>query len=387
MEQEQVPSTSYSSPPGVFARPDLPGGLAYWTGSDWDPRQVASTWTRVWALAIDLVLTSILTLPLVIGLPLITPNNASSDSSTLPVLLLVQILYFTVSYVAFGRSLGMWAAGLTVVSISATGARLTLGSGLLRALVLSIAFVIPFLALAWLIWTASSRTRRGPQDLAAGSVVLRGTAQPHATQSDVAAGQVAQPPTPSGRRTAAIFIAAFSILLLVLAAVYLDSRLKAAEMANLLSATQESELVMQELNSDMQSINDEYQPRAELCGSSEPCVFQVLDEWTAASSSMAKEYLIPLQESALNVEAVSPLPWHGDITSARDAYLDHVNAWLERVEYESAYEKGVSTESESASISNEISRTWTVAERRYRDVTILLAPDDIAVAVEAVFRD
>lgn len=385
---EPVQDTTAAAAPGIYKSVGTPGGLAFWTGSRWDPRPVASVWSRLWALAIDLVITFIMAVPLLVLLELVAPSSTGSGSTatSLPSLLLAQVIYFTGCYSAFGQTVGMWAARINVVSISTQGSKLTLSAALLRSLVLCVSLVVPFLALVWLIWTSSSSTRRGPQDLASGSAVLRRL--PHTSPASTQGNGELEGGKTSPRGRHAIFLPSLGLAIIVLAAVavYVDSRMKTAEMRQLIDATEASEAVMKSFMSKNSAVSSEYDPRAALCGQDNACLDYVLAEWRSAEKSAAREHLVQLQESALEVEDISGLPWHGDVASARDAYLEHVEAWLEELEYTSTYDFEEFSQSRADSISNEIARSWVVAERRFRDVTILFAPDDIPSRIDDVFR-
>lgn len=382
-------STAAAAAPGIYNAVGTPGGLAFWTGSQWDPRPVASVWSRLWALAIDLVITFILAVPLLLLLELVAPasSGSSSTATSLPSLLLAQVIYFTVCYAAFGYTVGMWAARINVVSINTQGSKLSLSAALLRSLVLCVSLVVPFLALVWLIWTSSSSTRRGPQDLASGSAVLRRL--PHTLSSPTQGNGEPEGDKTSPRGRPAIVLSALGLAIIVLAAVavYADSRMKTTEMRQLLDATEASEAVMKSFMSRNSALSSEYDPRADLCGQDNSCLDYVLAEWRSAEKSAARDHLVQLQESALEVEDISGLPWHGDVTSAKDAYLEHVEAWLEDLDYTSTYDFEDFSQSRADSLSNEIARSWVVAERRFRDVTILLAPDDIPSRIEQIFSN
>lgn len=386
---EPVQDTTAAAAPGIYNVAGTPSGLAFWTGSLWDPRPVASVWSRLWALAIDLLFTFILAAPLLLLLELVSPSSPGSSSTaiSLPSLLLTQVIYFTVCYSAFGHTVGMLAARIDVVSISTQGSKLSLSASLLRSLVLCVSLVVPFLALVWLIWTSSSSTRRGPQDLASGSAVLRATKGQRVSDPQAGAGQVRRSAPFAGKRVAMIALLAVTFLAIIAGAVYADSRLKTAEMEQLLTKTEASEAIVRSFLSRLDDLQSEYEPRTTLCGQNSACWNEVFADWRAAQKSTAREHLIQLQEAALDVEAISTLPWHGDLGSARDAYLEHMDAWLERIDYESTYEIDNYSESTYDSLSNEIARTWVVAERRFRDIAIWLTPDDIPGRVDSIFRD
>lgn len=199
-------------------------------------------------------------------------------------------------------------------------------------------------------------------------------------------GNVAEAPKQRARRVAVIATAAASLVLIAFAAVYVDSRVKATEMEGLLAATTTSESIMLSFKDSYADLQTEYERQSEFC-SEASCWDYVINEWRTAQKGEAQRHLIRLQEAFLDVEAVSPLPWHGDIATSRDAYLEHMDAWLDRLDYESTFEIADYSEGRSASLSNEISRTWVVAERRYRDVSIVLEPDYIAAQIDAIFSE
>ena len=169
------PSTT-ATPPGAYPG-SAPGEIRYWNGMNWDPRPVATTWTRVWCWIIDNILASIAAFALAVVLSLPFSLTLGSESAATVIANFIGIIagftsYFALGYATWGRTPGMMLGKLDVVSIE-TGTPLTWGPAYLRALVLSLGQLCGILAIVWLIITASSRTKQGPHDSAAHSLVLR----------------------------------------------------------------------------------------------------------------------------------------------------------------------------------------------------------------------
>jgi len=81
--------------------------------------------------------------------------------------------YFAVSYRFWGRTVGMWAAGLSLVHIPSGATRLRWGAALARSLALCLSYALcGLLWIVYLVVTAASDTRRGPHDRVAKTGVL-----------------------------------------------------------------------------------------------------------------------------------------------------------------------------------------------------------------------
>lgn len=168
---------------GIYPTPGRAKEISFWTGAEWDARPVAPTWTRVWCNVVDGVLATVLFFVLAMGasaLLLVTGSEPSGQQGSSPLenavftsTLIVSFLgYFTVSYKLWGRTPGMMLGQLYVVRIVGDTTRMSWSDSFLRALVLCIGYTCGIMAIIWLTITASSRTKQGPHDSAAKTVVL-----------------------------------------------------------------------------------------------------------------------------------------------------------------------------------------------------------------------
>lgn len=171
-------------------------------------------------------------------------------------------------------------------------------------------------------------------------------------------------------------------------ALYVDSRIRANTLEQLLVATDTSEDALSEYYYDERwdTLADELNRVKNTSNQSE---FYYQEGWRIfidGTREAANSHVSPVQEAILDVEAVQPLPWHSDIAEARDAYLDHANAWLEAITRRTQH-----TASEESipglyeNLDAEISSTWTVAQRRFEDISILWMPPDLDREVRRIF--
>ena len=462
--------------PGIYPGPGSATGLRYWNGTEWDPRPVARTWTRVWCNVIDNVLASIvwivLAFILLIPFVLLDPSGDNPLGGGISILSLIVgfVGYFSVSYRLWGRTPGMMLGRLYVVHIPSGQSRLTWGTAIGRSAGLILGYACGIFTLIWLVSTASSRTKQGPHDNWARTGVLvdppLGLVTTHlvsGSAASVAAGRQstsgaspssppedpqaqgpaepqaqlqAEPEPMTGPATTAVrpggvqaerpstltdaggnSLVAFgdqqdpnpqlqhrrSRLPLVLgsviagvalvasalfALIYIDSRIRAAEMDNLISATAKAQRAIELYVNDYRwSESEEALAEAQAITGREREFYQ--EAWRTfvyATSDAARAHVVPLQTAILDVEAVSVLPWHTDIEVARQAYLDHADVWMKAIMQRTTHEESAQriygpTENFDA----EIDSTEVVAERRFQDVSILFAPEVVSVRISGLF--
>lgn len=462
--------------PGIYPGPGSATGLRYWNGTEWDPRPVARTWTRVWCNVIDNVLASIVWI--VLAFILLTPFVLLDPSGDNPLgggisiigLIVGFVGYFSVSYRLWGRTPGMMLGRLHVVHIPTGQSRLTWGTSIGRSAGLILGYACGIFTLIWLVSTASSRTKQGPHDSWAHTgVLVEPPLDPGTTQlvsgsaASLAAGRestsaaspssppadpsapgsaelqpraqaapepVMDPPTtavpPDGMRAertqmpadagaaslAALgdqqdpnlqlrhqrsrlplvlgsVIAGVAVLAgAVFALIYIDSRIRAAEMDNLISATAKAQRAIELYVNDYRwSETEEAFAEAQATTGREREFYQ--EAWRTfvyATTDAARAHVVPLQTAMLDVESVSVLPWHTDIEVARQAYLDHADVWMKAIMQRTTHEESTQriygpTENFDA----EIDSTEVVAERRFEDVSILFAPEVMSVRISGLF--
>lgn len=174
----------------------------------------------------------------------------------------------------------------------------------------------------------------------------------------------------------------------VAGAIYIDSRVRANTLEQLLEATDASEEALSNYYLD-----ERWDPLAaeldRVKNTRNQSEFYYQEGWRLfidGTREAANSHVSPVQEAILDVEAVQPLPWHSDITAARDAYLDHANAWLEAITRRTQHtpaEKSIPGLYEN--LDAEISLTWTVTQRRFEDISILWMPRDLEREIERIF--
>jgi uncharacterized RDD family membrane protein YckC len=169
-----------SLPPGLHPVAAHSPEHGYWNGREWDRRPIASVFSRSWAFILDLVLVSLIWIVIAtIAAGLVGGDGGSARSAATGIFIVfiapaVAFLgYFTLLFTLTGRTLGMLLAGLYVIDIPSGADQLTWGKALLRSFVLLIGVYFLVTAIIWLVLTAGSKTRQGPHDLAAKTVVLR----------------------------------------------------------------------------------------------------------------------------------------------------------------------------------------------------------------------
>lgn len=404
--------------------------LGFWDGSAWDPRPVASTWTRVWCNAIDFFIASVIWLlvafivvvAVAFFIPAPTADGGSDSSSrlvTLTTLAVAFLGYFTVSYRLWGRTPGMMLGKLHVVRIPSGGAPMSWSDSFLRALVLCFGYSCGILTLVWLTITASSRTKQGPHDSAAHTVVLAGqgprpvppspvptpparadldpmAAMPSsnaapAAQPPLAQAQVVPPPDGSKRLRGSMVVgvaAGCVALLMVLIGVgaFVDSRIRVNEMNQLLAVTQASEQVQRNFESDpeLEVIVEKISVLNSLSTLPPEVRVEAQNRLLRSLADVAQRHVGPMQVAVLNVEEVSVLPWHSDIAAARDAYTEHADTWLQLI-------SGLSAQAldgtQLAQLEAELLPTWVMVQRRFENVRILWIPEDVPERIQALFAD
>lgn len=414
--------------PGVYSMTGAHQGqaLRYWDGTTWDPRPVAQTWTRVWCNGVDLVIAGILWifLSLLIFVPvgLLVPAPAPGDNDPvlsflgISVFIIAFVGYFALSYRLWGRTLGMMLGKLWVVHIPTGSSRLPWGTSIARAIGLCLGYLLGIMTLIWLIVTASSRTKQGPHDSMANTCVLRGprppaplTVLPTATGGTPAVpGTTAVSDAPSAGATVAASghqvyrrksrapvitgVVAGTValaLVLIVGAVWVDSRIRTNTMNELLDAVEAAEQINVDYIQDPRwaEQSERWQAARSLPGRPEQYYRDAWRTFVNDTTSTAGEYVAPMQRAILDIEAVSPLPWHGDIAQARDAYLEHALVWQDVIDRRTKH----TTNQQSVpnifeNLDANISRTWERAERRLRDISYPWMPREVALRIDQVIR-
>lgn len=420
---------SASAAPGIYPTGQA-SQLGFWDGRAWDPRPVAPTWTRVWCNVIDVIIAGVIWLVLaslvVVAVAFLTPAPASDgggESSsrlvTLTTLAVAFLGYFTVSYRLWGRTPGMMLGKLHVVRIPMGGAPMSWSDSFLRALVLCLGYSCGILALVWLTVTSSSKTKQGPHDSAAHTAVLAGqrprpvppspastpparadldpmAAMPSsntapAPQPSLGQAQVVPPLDSPKRRRGSMVVgvaAGCVALLMVLIGVgsFADSRIRVSEMNQLLAATQASEQVRSNFESDpeLDTIIEKISVLNGLSTLPPEVRAEARNRLLTNLADVAQRHVGPMQVAVLNVEEVAVLPWHSDISAARDAYSEHADTWLQLI-------SGLSAKAldgtQLAQLETELLPTRVRAQRRYDNVRILWMPGDIPERIQALFAD
>lgn len=420
---------SVPAAPGIYPTGQA-SQLGFWDGGAWDPRPVASTWTRVWCNAIDVIIASIIWLLLAslvaVAVAFLIPapaadggGESSSRLVTLTTLAVAFLGYFTVSYRLWGRTPGMMLGKLYVIRIPTGGAPMSWSDSFLRALVLCLGYSCGILAIVWLTVTSSSKTKQGPHDSAAHTAVLAGQRprpvppspvptppaladlDPMAAMPSSNAAPAAQPPLAqaqvvptldgSKRRRGSMVVgvaAGCVALLMVLIGVgaFVDSRIRVNEMNQLLAVTQASEQAQSNFESDpeLEAIVEKFSVLNSLSTLPPEVRVEAQNRLLTSLADVAKRHVGPMQVAVLNVEEVSVLPWHSDIAAARDAYTEHADTWLQLI-------SGLSAQAldgtQLAQLETELLPTRVRAQRRFDNVRILWMPEDIPERVQALFAD
>lgn len=225
----------------------------------------------------------------------------------------------------------------------------------------------------------------------AGPAALSGTQEAIAWEADKDAPITSAAPRSRKRLWLQLGLVAAGVALLAGAAagaLYIDSRIRANTLEQLLTATDASEDALSDYYYDERwdTLADELNRVKNTSNQSE---FYYQEGWRIfidGTRETANSHVTPVQSAILDVEAVQPLPWHSDITEARDAYLDHANAWLEAITrrtQHTASEESIPGLNEN--LDAEISLTWTVAQRRFEDISILWMPRALDLEIERIF--
>lgn len=172
-------NSSPHQPAGMYPLSAESLDRGYWNGQSWDPRPLASVGMRIVAWLVDLLVVVAIWIVLTAIVAIIGAPGGGSLPNSIGVLIVFIlpavsfIAYFTIFYATTGRTLGMLLSGMYLVEISSANDRLTWARALIRAAVLLVGAYFLVTAIIWLALTAGNKNRQGPQDLAAGSVVLR----------------------------------------------------------------------------------------------------------------------------------------------------------------------------------------------------------------------
>jgi len=112
---------------------------------------------------------------LIVGGPVAERDTDPTASFLSIVALLIAFIgYFALSYRWWGRTPAMMLGRLHVVSVTNGAGKLPWSTSFVRSGGLILGYACGLMTLVWLITTASSRTKQGPHDSMAKTVVLSG---------------------------------------------------------------------------------------------------------------------------------------------------------------------------------------------------------------------
>lgn len=161
-------------------------------------------------------------------------------------------------------------------------------------------------------------------------------------------------------------------ILIVFALYCVDSGLKVLELRNLLTVIEASEDTMEYANIGYKSALEG------LSTNVDTSLSRIREVSTEAQNRLVIDQ-IEIEESFV-------LPWHGQISTFKEAYLEHVAAWLSFYKQSAQADdlEKVRTEVLKAS---DISTTFRVAERRALDSVPAWFSGDEERRIKEVFRD
>lgn len=110
---------------------------------------------------------------------------------------------------------------------------------------------------------------------------------------------------------------------------------------------------------------------------------QAFQEASAAVSDAASTAMADVRTAGAEIEQVTLMPWHRSLGEARDAYLDHNEAWVK-------YLRAVATDAGKLGdnvLGDDIAATFRIAERRAEDALPILPIRDARQRVEETFAD
>ena len=174
----------------------------------------------------------------------------------------------------------------------------------------------------------------------------------------------------------------------VVAGIYVDSRMRANTLEQLLTAVERTDVVIDQYASDdrFSQFSDELRKAQGLQYQDEAFQQQAWRTFIESNVATANEYVSPMQRAILDVEAVDPLPWHSDVAEAQEAYLDYANTWMDAVMRRTQHttsDKEVLDLQEG--LNAQLSSTWTIAERRFQDISIRWMPRELANEIDRLF--
>lgn len=408
--------------PGLYR--DETGQLRYWRGYGWDPREVASIWTRVWCYVVDILAVFLIVFLVSFGIGfmmgIIDPTRQTVPRGLgLFLTVVVFMLYFSISYAGAGRTPGMALGRLEVLSLPKGGTRPSIGTAALRSLILGIGMAIPFGGIIWLGLAAGSLTRQGPHDKAAHTVVLRRrrvqteptrTAPPLAAQAPP--GDGLHPGTPpvlypsaapvvggrgefapqanrSRRKWIIALVSVGVAVVAVVSAILIDSRIKQSETLELLAAVEQAESNLLQWSSDPRwdEIVAIQRKSSAACRNrgTQSCFDNAWADFVNGVNSIALDYIPQVQRDMLDVEGVTTLPWHGDVRTAQDAYLDNANVGLDLLKWHANLSPTTKTP-DWDQFNSDLSTTYEIAKRRFIEIKFVPAgPQDVQDAIDRVF--
>jgi hypothetical protein len=159
-------------------------------------------------------------------------------------------------------------------------------------------------------------------------------------------------------------------------------------MAQLMTGVEKSEQLLNDYGNDPKWADIKAQLDAGQAsrGQTEEFRRKLWENFVYASTDLATTYVAPVQDAILDVEEVSPLPWHSDIREAKEAYLEHALVWQEAIERRT---KHTTQDQEVPGLAEgldaEIRSTWVVAQRAMQRVSFLGMSENLERRIERLF--
>ena len=178
------------------------------------------------------------------------------------------------------------------------------------------------------------------------------------------------------------------LIAVVVAGIYVDSRMRANTLEQLLAAVEETESVIDDYNTDERffQLSDDLRKAQGLQYQDDAFKQEAWRIFIDGNVATANEYVSPMQRAILDVEAVDPLPWHSDVAEAQEAYLDYANTWMDAVMRRTQHttsDREVLDAMEG--LNAQLSSTWTIAQRRFQDISIRWMPRQLMNDIDRIF--
>lgn len=420
--------TDSNPPGGWYADPEHAGQQRYWTGERWGeerrdvetPAVYAAFWRRAVAIIVDVVIFAT-----VVSALTALGGAVAGDTGRGIVALAGAIglpLYFGLAEWAYGHTLGKAWLGIRVVS--ADGGELSLEKAIGRQVARVISNVLFGLGWWWAAWDREHATwhdkiagtrvvaaephRRDVDDLAAAeradeaSPTARaettawtppGATGLHEPEEASAPSREAAPPTfaaaaapatmqspeltadagRSGSRRRVVAVVAAVFLVVVVAG---DWLVRNIEMDRIVTATGETEEVMELWIADRTAMFAEFERLQS------PTQTRI-DAWVTQFERTAAWRYGQLRDHEAELADVNALPWHRSVATAKSRMLDHTAAWGAALR--AIGEDAVAYDDPVAGA--EISSTFRIAERAYRDAVPTLPLFDLRARVDDIFDE